>query len=117
MIWGRKKDEVRVLNMPSFIDANNLQPFISEELRGELKAIEYHALNGRIITGYNAKILLLICDVYLSARMHDERILTKAQEPLAIASEILVRSFAKIGIINYLYSLTLYCFLSLTLKL
>lgn len=96
---GRKKNEIRVPNMPSFIDANNLQPFISEELRGELKAIEYHALNGRIMTGYNAKILPLICDVYLTDRMQEKTALTKAQEPLAIASEILVRSFAKIGII------------------
>lgn len=95
---GRKKDEVRVLNMPSFIDANNLQPFINKELHGELKSIEYQALNGRITTGYNAKILPLICDVYLTARMEGD-VLTKTQEPLAIASEILVRSFAKIGII------------------
>jgi hypothetical protein len=28
---GRSKGEVRVLNMPSFIDANNLQPFINNE--------------------------------------------------------------------------------------
>lgn len=95
---GRKKDEIRVLNMPAFIDAKNLQPFINEDLRGELKSIKYQALNGRMITGYNAKILPLICDVYLTARM-TPGILTKTQEPLAIASEILVRSFAKIGII------------------
>lgn len=43
---GRKKDEVRVLNMPAFIDANNLQPFISEDLRGVLKQIEYKNLSG-----------------------------------------------------------------------
>lgn len=95
---GRKKDEIRVLNMPSFIDAKNLQPFINEDLKGELKLREYQALNGNITTGYNAKILPLICDVYLTARM-TPRTLTKTQEPLAIASEILVRSFAKIGII------------------
>jgi hypothetical protein len=45
---GRKKDEIRVLNMPAFIDAKNLQPFINEDLKGELKSIEYQALNGRM---------------------------------------------------------------------
>ncbi len=41
---GRAKHETRVPNMPSFIDANNLQPFISKELRGVLKQIEYSNL-------------------------------------------------------------------------
>ena len=94
---GRKKDEIRVLNMPSFIDANNLQPFISEDLRGVLNQIEYHGLKGQHMTGYDARILPLICDVYLIAR--EEKKLTKSQFPLALASEILVRSFAKVGII------------------
>ena len=31
-----KKDEIRVLNMPAFIDAKNLQPFINEDLGGVL---------------------------------------------------------------------------------
>lgn len=38
---GRKRGEVRVLNMPSFIDANNLKPFIDNVLPGGLKTIEY----------------------------------------------------------------------------
>lgn len=37
---GRKVDEIRVLNMPSFIDANNLQPFISDDLRAALTPAE-----------------------------------------------------------------------------
>jgi len=94
---GRRKDEIRVLNMPSFIDSKNLQPFIDEELRGELIPIEYRNLSGRLMTGYDAKILPLICDVYLSARLGNK--LTAAQMPLALVSEILVRSFSKIGII------------------
>ena len=94
---GRKIDEIRVLNMPSFIDANNIQPYINKELRCELNLIEYKALNGRPAKGYNAKILPLICEVYLSARVDDK--LTKPQLPLALASEILLRSFAKVGII------------------
>jgi P63C domain-containing protein len=94
---GRKKDEIRVLNMPSFIDANNLQPFISEDLGQVLRIIEYRRKNGRLATGYDVKILPLICDVYLSARLAGA--LTKQQLPLAIVSEMLVRSFSKIGIV------------------
>ncbi|MFX0201333.1 MAG: P63C domain-containing protein [Candidatus Hodarchaeota archaeon] len=94
---GRKKDEIRVPNMPSFIDANNLQPFIGEDLRRELRQIRFRNINGRLVPGFNAKILPLICDVYLAAR--SAGILTWQQLPLAAASEILVRSFSKIGII------------------
>lgn len=45
---GRKKDEVGVPNMPSFIDAKNLKPFIGEDLKGELRQIEYRNKNGRV---------------------------------------------------------------------
>jgi len=94
---GRKKDEIRVLNMPSFIDANNLQPFIDADLRGGLIPIEYRNLRGKLTAGFAANILPLICDVYLAARLDGK--LTAAQLPLAIVSEILVRSFSKIGIV------------------
>lgn len=94
---GRKKDETRVLNMPAFIDANNLQPFISKELMDGLKPIRFHDLNGKLITGYPAIIIPLLCDVYLEARQKEA--LKKAQEPLAKASEILLRSLSKVGII------------------
>jgi hypothetical protein len=94
---GRKKDEIRVLNMPSFIDAKNLQPLINKDLQGGLNTIEYESLSGGVVAGYDAKILPLICEVYLTARNED--VLTKSQLPLAVASEMLIRSFAKIGII------------------
>jgi hypothetical protein len=94
---GRKKDEIRVLNMPSFIDAKNLQPFIDADLQGGLIPIEYRNLKGKTTSGYPSKILPLICDVYLAARQEDK--LTVAQLPLAMVSKILVRSFSKIGIV------------------
>jgi hypothetical protein len=94
---GRKKGEIRVLNMPSFIDAKNLQPFIGEDLRGGLIPIEHLTKRGRLDTGYDAEILPHICDVYLDARLAG--ILKKQQIPLAMIAESLVRSFSKIGII------------------
>jgi hypothetical protein len=94
---GRKKDEIRVLNMPSFIDANNLQPFIGEDLNGELTQISYYNTRGRLSTGYKAEVLPLLCDVYLSAR--NSGVLTIKQQSLAVAAEVLVRSLSKVGII------------------
>lgn len=94
---GRKKDEIRAPNMPSFIDANNLQPFVSSQLKAALQPISYLTKSGKSGTGYPAEILPLLCDVYLIAR--NEKKLTKNQELLATASESLVRSLSKVGII------------------
>ncbi|MBU5220059.1 P63C domain-containing protein [Bacillus albus] len=98
---GRKKGEIRVANMPelpSFIDANNLAIYINGEIRDLLlNPVIYKAQNGREVTGYKAQLIPLMCDVYLAARM--DNVLTKQQENLAIASEILVRSLSKLGIV------------------
>lgn len=98
---GRKKGEVRVADMPelpSFIDANNLSKYITGEVRELLfNPVVYKAQNGREVEGYKAELIPLLCDVYLSARM--DRVLTSSQENLAIASEILVRSLSKLGIV------------------
>ncbi|WP_154827079.1 P63C domain-containing protein [Clostridium butyricum] len=98
---GRKKDEVRVPskpNLPSFIDAKNLSIYISDELEEMLiNPIKYKTKNGRIVDGFSAEIIPLLCDVYLQARIDNK--LTIQQQSLALASEILVRSLSKIGIV------------------
>jgi len=94
---GRALSESRMPNMPSFIDAKNLKPYISSDLMGGLKHIEYLTKKGKPITGYKAEIIPLLCDVYLKAR--EEKALTKSQERIATVSEILVRSLSKVGIV------------------
>ncbi|WP_454844835.1 P63C domain-containing protein [Priestia megaterium] len=85
-------------NLPGFIDASNLQSYISPQLEEMLlNPVTYSAKNGRPIKGYRAEIIPLLCDVYLAARQ--DGVLTKKQEPLAQVSEILVRSLSKVGIV------------------
>ncbi|KQC33869.1 hypothetical protein AAU57_11410 [Nonlabens sp. YIK11] len=93
---GRKIGEVRVPNMPAFIDANNLQPFINEELRQTLNTISYTSKNGSDLEGYDANILPLMCKMYLDAREAIK--LSPQQMPLARASEILLLALSKLGI-------------------
>jgi hypothetical protein len=86
----------RVINIPAFIDAQNLQKYIDQELMGLIKPIEY--LDGKTTqTGYNALILPAICELYLKARREKE--LAPKQVRLAEQAEILQSSFAKLGII------------------
>ncbi|MDD4299001.1 MAG: P63C domain-containing protein [Bacilli bacterium] len=85
-------------NLPVFMTANNLKPYVDGALgAGDTFSIKYIAKDKRILDGYKATILPTICDIFLQARQ--DKVLTPNQEPLAIVSEILVRSLSKVGII------------------
>lgn len=93
---GRNIGEVRVPNMPAFIDANNIQPFINEDLLEVLETISYISKSGSESDGYDASILPLMCKMYLDARQAN--VLKSQQLPLARASEILLLALSKVGI-------------------
>lgn len=65
---GKSKEEQCVTNMPSFLDANNLQFFVGEDLKWWTIPIKYKTKSGNEAGGYDAKILPAICKVYLDAR-------------------------------------------------
>lgn len=94
---GAQVDGSRVHNMPAFLNAKNLQSFVGKDLMGVLKLIEYTDKNGNESTGYDATILPLMCKMYLEARQAN--VLKAQQLPLAIASEIVLFSLSKVGII------------------
>ena len=84
--------------MPAFMDAINLRPFISEDLKGVINRVKYRSLSDAVVEGYDASILPLVCDVYLKAR--EEGVITRSNQlDTARKAEILVRSLAKVGII------------------
>ena len=90
--------ENTVTDLPSFIGANNLKPLIDKAFSAETHfSIKYIAKDKRVLEGYKAEILPIICDIYLQARQED--LLLPQQYDMAHASEILVRSLSKIGII------------------
>lgn len=95
---GKTKDGLTEEKIPAFLNANNLQPYVDKALSAvESFSVKYIAKDKRILDGYKAEILPVICDIYLQARQ--DNILTSNQQPIALASEILVRSLSKVGII------------------
>jgi hypothetical protein len=92
------KGSYRRTSLPNFIDAKNLLPFIPKELYDVLDPIEFVNKRGQKVQGYRAELLQMVCDVYLDARKAGS-VLTPTQEPLAEQAEILIRGFARIGII------------------
>lgn len=86
----------RGINTPTFMDAKNLTPFISNELEDIMGRINYRDKKGSEQEGYDANILPLVSDLYLRAR--EARSLHPTQFDTATKAEILVRSLAKLGI-------------------
>jgi len=84
--------------LPSFLQAKNLNPFISQDLLEETKPIKFTPIQGgRSAFGYKAELLPKICDVFLDART--EKKLASHQEHIADQCEVLIRGLARVGII------------------
>jgi len=86
----------RIDQIPTFMDAKNLQPYINQDLMSVINKVDYVGMNGKKQQGYDANILPLVSDLYLQARAAGD--LLKNQHETALKCEILVRSLAKIGI-------------------
>jgi hypothetical protein len=81
-----------------FASQDRLKPFVSKNLSSEtFGPIEFRTPQGNRALGYEATILADICDAVLEARK--EGTLTKRYERIAAQCEILVRGFARVGII------------------
>lgn len=85
------------IKLPAFMDADNLKPFVNQDVIDVIKGIVYRAKDNQIKVGYDATILPIVCDVYLKAR--EAKVLKSGQQPTAQKAEILVRTLAKVGII------------------
>jgi len=93
--WLRKRGGAE---LPVYLSANNLKPFIDSELEAALKEpIIYQPKAGSVAYGVKADYLPKICDVWLKAR--EARVLRGPQKNIAAKAEILMRAFAHVGII------------------
>jgi hypothetical protein len=85
------------VNLPAFITAKNLKPFIPKELYVTSSQIEFRRKNGGKAFGYPAELLAKICGVFVDADEAGK--LTKAQKKIAVRARILLRGLAETGII------------------
>lgn len=105
---------MRVGGLPPFIAAENLQPYVSDELRQAANPVVFRTTRGNKAYGYDARLLPLVCEVYLKARdahvaalqeAHERRrkgeqieakpVLLQSQEAIVKRCDLLVRSMAK----------------------
>jgi len=102
---SRKGDE-EVFDLPIFLRAENLKPFITQDLIESSKPLLFQPLNGGIAFGYRAELLPAVCEVFLDAREAGE--LKSSQFHIADACKILYRGFATVGIIALVDEVTGY---------
>lgn len=93
---GKSSEIYRADHMPSFINANNLQPFVDDQFREWTTLIEYLDLKGNVKYGYNARVLRGLCKIYIDAR--NAGTLLKSQERFAHISEALLYALSDVGI-------------------
>ena len=95
---SRKHQQDDVVNLPAFIAAFNLNPFISKALVTASTPVEFQAPSrGPVAYGYRAELLPQVCEVYLKAR--EAGALLASQLHIAAQAEILIRGLATIGVI------------------
>jgi hypothetical protein len=79
------------------IEGKKIRSEIPEELHEKLaNPVIFRAFNGDLAHGYEAGILIDVCEALIKAR--DNGILNSRQHFLAIQSEIIIRASAKVGI-------------------
>lgn len=88
--------------LPSFLQADALKAFISDDLRESTTPIFFRTKSGRRAVGYDAQLLAKVCEVYL--RLRDASIaeigrVPKQYEKIISACDVLMRGFAEVGIV------------------
>ncbi|MDK4309500.1 P63C domain-containing protein [Corynebacterium accolens] len=84
-------------NRPPFLEANNLLPYITPELKEQLQRVQYRVGDEKQEkSGYNAEILPRICNVYMDAE--EDGVLTQNQKPAAEAARKVIKALALVGI-------------------
>ncbi len=110
---------MRVGGLPPFLAAENLAPFISDELRQAASPVVFRTSRKNKAYGYDARLLPMVCEVYLLARdahlkalkdaqVRRERgenvearpVLLPSQERLVQTCDLLMRSMAREHIVT-----------------
>jgi hypothetical protein len=88
--------------LPFFLQAEQLKPFISDELLVSTTPILFRLKSGQRTIGYDAKLLPMVCEVYLKFRDHARETTGKVPrqyEHIIRACDTLMRGLATVGII------------------
>ncbi len=89
--------------LPFFLQADVLKPFISDDLRVSTKPIFYLSKSGQRAVGYDALLLPKVCNVYLdfrNAELAKSGTVPRRYEHIIRACDMLSRGLQEVGIIG-----------------
>jgi hypothetical protein len=89
------------------LDAKNLEPYITDDVRKYLDSVDYLGKRGQKITGYRAELVPEVCRVYLRAN-DAGAIVNKRQMEVAELAAQLYHGLATVGIFQLLDDATGY---------
>ena len=96
---SRKHQPDDVVNLPAFLAASNLKPFISKDLVTASTPIAFQAPSrGPVAYGFRAEILPEVCKVYVEAQRAGA--LLPSQSHIAVRAEVLRDGLGILGIIG-----------------
>lgn len=82
--------------VPPILQGQALQPFITDEVLARAKPIPFRTPRGARALGYDANLLLDVCEIFLAAR--DSGRLPTNQKPIAAQAELLIRGWSRVGL-------------------
>lgn len=103
---GNKSSTKNSVLIPSFLDALNLRPYITNEIQGLITPVNYLNQKSEESTGYSAETIPIVCEIYLNAKK--DNVLTGSQVLIADLSEVLIKTLSRVGIIGLIDEATGY---------
>ena len=85
--------------LPAFLQADRLGPYITDEMRDLATPVAYATKSGKRTFGYDARLLPMVCEVYLRYRDDLNGDVDRRYQRVVSACDLLMRGLARVGII------------------
>lgn len=88
--------------LPFFLQAEQLKPFLTQELLASTTPVVFRLKSGQKAVGYDALLLPAVCEVYLKLRdaySAQQKPVPNQYQHIVEACDMLIRGFARVGIL------------------
>lgn len=97
-LGGSNRKRAKELNLPVFLTANNLIPYLRSDFIQRAQTVTYRGINGQKLKGYDATLLPETCKVYVQAE--EDGVLQSGQLKICKICKVMLYGLATVGIIS-----------------